>query len=311
MGNHSADVLCHHNRQSLHTTTDAMEICNSPQPSNAAGAEQNAVAWKEHNRVDQRLTALCDISNARCSQLKLHLGSGRAVTRRAYDLALPAIAPPEQQQVQEQIPESVLTALSPVQPTPAASPPVQETPTAALSLAKQHSIKSRKSSCGSAMEGVPERPWRSIGKHSHSSRFMTPGTAPMATPMEGILERFDQPSAAQHSLVQMSQGDSTPAGSSKHEAVLRLQLSPGDEAQLLQQHSPVQGLIEPQLYAAPHDPSSSLYRKGSRGFFGSLNTAPMLFDTPGRLSTSGLSCNSVKQRHCLGSCCSVLQIALS
>ena len=79
----------------------------------------------------------------------------------------------------------------------------------------------------------------------------------------------------------MSQQASTPVGHSKHEAVLRLQLSPGDEAQLLHKESPVQGLLEAQLDPAVQHPSSCAHQQGSLGFFGSLNTAPMLFDTPG------------------------------
>lgn len=100
--------------------------------------------------------------------------------------------------------------------------------------------------------------------------------------MEGIPERFDWPGTVRCSSVQGSQTDSTPVGFSKRQAVLRLQLSPGDEAQLLQDQSPVQGLLEPQSYPALQRSSGNAYRQGSLGFFGSLNTAPLLFDTPGK-----------------------------
>ena len=259
-----------------------MEAGSLPQQSVAEHAEQKPETANDQDRLCQQLNALRDISNARHDQLKLRIGSGRAITKRAFGLALINIAPAEQQQANAQTLEQSPAALEPAQQLPAASPSVQHTPAAHASLTQAQSIKSQKSSFGSAVEGVLERPWRSIGRKSLPSHFVAPGTALRATPMEGVLERFEQPGTSQQRHASTSQQASTPVGFSKCEAVLRLQLSPGDEAELLQKDSPVQGLLEPQLNPALQQPYSCVPQLGSLGFFGSLNTAPILYDTPGR-----------------------------
>lgn len=258
-----------------------METCSLPQQSVAEHAEQKPETDDDQDRLCQQLNALRDISNARHDQLRLRTGSGRTVTKRAFGLAIPEIAPAEQPQANAQTIEQS-PGLNPAQQLPAASSSVQHTPAAHASLAQAQSIKSQKSSFGSAVEGVLERPWRSIGRKSLPSRFAAPGTALRATPMEGVLERFEQPGTSQQRHASTSQQASTPVGFSKCEAVLRLQLSPGDEAELLQKDSPVQGLLEPQSDPALQQPSSCVPQLGNLGFFGSLNTAPILYDTPGR-----------------------------
>lgn len=248
----------------MHADICAQPVCTAP--------AQERPQVQEMDTLKQRLAALSDISNARRTELRLRGGSGRLVAKRAFDLAMPDLALIEQQQPVPQ-PSEQAAALSPDQQTPVPG---------TLSRVQAKSTKSRKSSFGSAVEGVLERPWRSIGRKSQASRFGTPGTALRGTPMEGVPERFDLANT-QHHVQQRGLPDqaSTPVGSGRCEAVLRLQLSPGDEAQLLQKDSPVQGLLEAQHDPAPEHQPNFAEQYGSLGFFGSLNSAPPIYDTPG------------------------------
>lgn len=176
------------------------------------------------------LDKLQDISNVRREQLQLHTGSGRTVTKRAFSLAMPP--------VQTQAPHAATCApahAATSTPQAAGSPPT-------ASHVSAHTRRSSRASFGSAMEGVPERPWRSMSKTPAASRLTTASSVFQFTPMAGAPERLD--AAAPHQSIrrqshagklrtpataQQSLANNTTAGSiSRPDTLLRLQLSPGE-----------------------------------------------------------------------------------
>ena len=164
----------------------------------------------------------------RREQLQLHTGSGRTVTKRAFSLAMPP--------VHTQEPHAATCT-----PQAAGSPQ-----TASHLLAR--TSRSSRASFGSAMEGVPERPWRSMAKTPAASRLTTASSMFQFTPMAGAPERLDgplphqsirrqsnasklrTPATAQQSL---AHNTSTPGSISRPDTLLRLHLSPGELSSLL------------------------------------------------------------------------------
>ena len=168
----------------------------------------------------------------RREQLQLHTGSGRTVTKRAFSLAMPP--------VQTQVPHAATCT-----PAHAAfcTPQAAGSPLAASRLSA-HISRSSRASLGSAMEGVPERPWRSMAKTPAASRLTTASSMFQFTPMAGAPERLDgplphqsirrqssagklrTPATAQQSLA--NNATSTPGSISRPDTLLRLHLSPGE-----------------------------------------------------------------------------------
>ena len=182
------------------------------------------------------LDKLQDISNVRRSQLQLHSGSGRTVTKRTCSLAIPPVQQTQQPQAVTQSP--VHTAFC--TPQAAGSPPT------ASRLAALTSQSSRPL-FGSAMEGVPERPWRSIAKTPATSRLTTTSSRFQFTPMAGAPERLDgavpQQSIRRQSIAgklrtpgtawqRPANKANTPVSISRPDTLLRLQLSPGELSSL-------------------------------------------------------------------------------
>ena len=177
------------------------------------------------------LDKLQDISNMRRSQLQLHTGSGRTVTKRTFSLAMSTVQTPEPQAATQTPAHTAFCT-----PQAAGSPPT-------ASRLSAHTSRSSRASFGSAMEGVPERPWRSIPKTPAASRRTAASSMFQYTPMEGVPERLDRPALQQSIRRQSNAGKlrtpatarqspakqaSTPVSISRPEAVLRLQLSPGE-----------------------------------------------------------------------------------
>lgn len=242
------------------------------------------------------LDMLQDISNMRRSQLQQRAGSGRTATKRIFGLALPPIQALPATQPVGQTPQQ--TALSTPQTAPAA---------VSVNRPSAHSNKNSRVSFGSAIEGILERPWRSITKTPAASITPASNSIWQYTPMEGVPERFELPHL-QHSIRRQSHSNRqrspastshrdgqkletpgsirqsgaqklwTPVSTARPEAVLRLHLSPGDEAQL-QEVSPVVGLLEPQHQ--PDEQVTGAEQYGSLGFFGSLCSAPPVTDAAG------------------------------
>ena len=172
----------------------------------------------------------------RRSQLQLHSGSGRTVIKRTFSLAMPP--------VQTQEPQAV--AQSPAHA--AFCTPQAAGGRSTASRLAAHTSRSSRASFGSAMEGVPERPWRSIAKTPAASRLTTASSRIQFTPMAGAPERLDGPAPQQSIRRQSTAGKlrtpgtarqspankaSTPVSISRPDTLLRLQLSPGELSNLL------------------------------------------------------------------------------
>ncbi|KAA6426545.1 MAG: hypothetical protein FRX49_03655 [Trebouxia sp. A1-2] len=229
------------------------------------------------------LDKLQDISNTRRSQLQQHAGSGRAVTKRTFGLALAPIQTVSEPQAASQTP--LQSALS---------TPQTAWPAASVNRMSAKSKKSSRASFGSAIEGILERPWRSISKTPAASRTPAPSSGWKYTPMEGVPERFEQP--CHQSVRWQSHGSKlkTPGstrqrqrqhlgslGSTARPDILsRLQPPAGDEAQL-QEVSPVVGLLEPQHQPDEQQQQTGAEQYGSLGFFGRLCSALPVTDTAG------------------------------
>ena len=167
----------------------------------------------------------------RRSQLQLHTGSGRAITNRAFSLAMPQVKMPPPPQAATQTPKQPAYAT----PCAASMPPSTRSLTA-------HASRNSRASVGSAMEGVPERPWRSIAKTPAMSRLTASTSIFQYTPVEGVPERIEWQAPKQQSIKRQStagrlrtpstaqkhaQQASPPASTSRPHAVLQLQHSPG------------------------------------------------------------------------------------
>ena len=169
------------------------------------------------------------------------------------------------------------------------------------------------------MEGVPERPWRSIGKTPQAAASPALSLALHQTPMEGVPERVEQPytavrrqsyngklrtpgSTGQTHGKQLRGSARTQQrasrlgidsnGTPRPETLLRLQLPAADEAQPLEE-SPVVGLLEPQQQPGDQQQqqqATGADQYGSLGFFGSLDTAPPVEDAAGKQSLMHLNC---------------------
>ena len=229
------------------------------------------------------LDKLQDISNTRRSQLQQHAGSGRTVTKRTLGLALRPIQIVSEPQAASQTP--LQSALS---------TPQTAWPAATINRMSAKSKTSSRASFGSAIEGILERPWRSISKTPAACRTPAPSSAWKHTPMEGVPERFEQ-LCQQQSIRRQSHGSklrtpgSTRQSQRQHlgslgstarpDTVSRLQPPAGDEAQL-QEVSPVVGLLEPQ-HQPDEQQQTGAEQYGSLGFFGSLCSAPPVTDAAG------------------------------
>lgn len=172
----------------------------------------------------------------RHEQLQLHTGSGRTVTKRAFSLAMPPIPTQE--------PHAATCA-----PAHAAfcTPQAAGSPLTASHLSA-HTSRSSRATFGSAMEGVPERPWRSMAKTPAASRLTTASSMFQFTPMAGAPERLDgavpqqsirrqsnagklrTPATAQQSRANST---STPGSISRPDTLLPLHLSPGELSSML------------------------------------------------------------------------------
>ncbi|KAL0026399.1 hypothetical protein WJX79_006459 [Trebouxia sp. C0005] len=131
------------------------------------------------------LDKLQDISNTHRSQLQQHAGSGRAVTKRTFGLALAPIQTVSEPQAASQTP--LQSALS---------TPQTAWPAASVNRMSAKSKKSSRASFGSAIEGILERPWRSISKTPAASRTPAPSSGWKYTPMED--EQQQQTGAEQY-----------------------------------------------------------------------------------------------------------------
>lgn len=182
-----------------------------------------------------QLDKLKDISNERHSRLQLHPGSGRTVTKRSFSLAMPPVQTPEPQTGTETAAREAFCT-----PQAAGSPPT-------ASWLSAHTSRSSRASFGSAMEGVPERPWRSIAKTPAASRLTAASSIFQYTPMEGVPERMEGPAPQQSIRRQSMTGRlrapaigrhspakqaNTPVSMSRPDTVLRLHLSPGEPPSL-------------------------------------------------------------------------------
>lgn len=171
----------------------------------------------------------------RRSQLQLHSGSGRTVTKRTFSLAVFPVQTQQSQAVSQSPAHKAFCT-----PQAAGGPPTG-------SRLAAHTSQSSRPSFGSAMEGVPERPWRSIAKTPAASRLTTPSSRFKFTPMAGAPERYDGPAPQQSIRRQSDAGKlrtpgtarqslakkaSTPVSSSRPETLLRLHLSPGELSSL-------------------------------------------------------------------------------
>ena len=198
----------------------------------------------------------------------------------------------------------------------AVTTPLAAASTANVSKASACSKAGTYSSYGTAMEGVLERPWRSIGKTPLPAASPALSLVLDGTPMEGVPERIEQPRfhstirrQSQHSRLrtpntaqttranstgrlsnlrhQCEQLVDTPDDRPRPEILQRLHLPAADEAQLMEE-SPVVGLLQPQQQPDPErqqqHQASGAGRYGSLGFFGSLNSAPPLADSSGALA---------------------------
>ncbi|KAL3142808.1 hypothetical protein ABBQ38_003107 [Trebouxia sp. C0009 RCD-2024] len=256
----------------------AMAQARQPEHVASAGKHSYSPAAQTHGA---QLDKLKDISNERHSRLQLHPGSGRTVTKRSFSLAMPPVQTPEPQTGTETAAREAFCT-----PQAAGSPPT-------ASWLSAHTSRSSRASFGSAMEGVPERPWRSIAKTPAASRLTAASSIFQYTPMEGVPERMEGPAPQQSIRRQSMTGRlrapaigrhspakqaNTPVSMSRPDTVLRLHLSPGDEAQL-QEVSPVVGLLEPQQQPEQQQQTAA-EQCGSMGFFGSLCSAPPV-NTPG------------------------------
>jgi len=202
-------------------------------------------------------------------------------------------------------------ALSPIQivpgPQAASQTPLQSAlstpqtawPAATVNRMSAKSKRSSRASFGSAIEGILERPWRSISKTPAACRTPAPSSAWKHTPMEGVPERFEQP-CHQQSIRRQSHGSKLktpgstrqshrqhlgPLGSTaRPDTLSRLQSPAGDEAQL-QEVSPVVGLLEPQQQPdeQQQQQQTGAEQYGSLGFFGSLCSAPPVTDAAGEV----------------------------
>ena len=173
----------------------------------------------------------------RRSQLQLHSGSGRPVTKRTFSLAMAPVQTQQPQVVTQSPAHSAFCT-----PQAAGGPPT-------ASRLAPHTSRSSRPSLGSAMEGVPERPWRSIAKTPAASRLTTPSSRFQFTPMAGAPERLDGPAPQQSIRRQSNAGKlrtpgtafarqspankaSTPVSISRPDTLLRLHLSPGELSSL-------------------------------------------------------------------------------
>lgn len=175
------------------------------------------------------------------------------VTIRTYSLAMPPVQRPQ--------PEAGADT-----PAHAAfcTPQAAGSPSTASRLSA-HTRQSSRASFGSAMEGVPERPWRSIARTPAANRLAAASSIFQYTPMEGVPERLEAPAPQQSIRRQSIAGKlrtpataqqspakqaSTPVSMSRPDTVLRLHLSPGELASLC---SPCLLLpIESQLFTGMH-----------------------------------------------------------
>lgn len=201
------------------------------------GTQCQSPAAQTHPRI--ALDKLQDISNLRRSQLQLNSGSGRTVTKRTFSLAMPPVQTQQPQAVTQSPAHTAFCT-----PQAAGCPPTANRLTA-------HTSQSSRASFGSAMEGVPERPWRSIAKTPAAPRLTTASSRFHFTPMAGAPERLDGPAPQQSITRQSTAGKlqtpgtaqqspaykqaSTPVSVSRPDTLLRLHLSPGEHA-----HSPCQ-----------------------------------------------------------------------
>lgn len=186
-------------------------------------------------RSSTLLDKLQDISNVRGSQLQLQSGSGRTVTKRTFSLAMPLVQTQEAQAVTQSPAHAAFC-----------TPQAASSPLTASRLAA-HTSRSSRASFGSAVEGVPERPWRSILKTPAASRLTAASSRFQFTPMAGAPERLDGPAPQQSIRRQSTAGKlqtpgtarkspankaSTPVSISRPDTLLRLQLSPGELSSL-------------------------------------------------------------------------------
>lgn len=178
-----------------------------------------------------QLDKLKDISNERHSRLQLHPGSGRTVTKRSFSLAMLPVQTPEPQTGTETAAREALCT-----PQAAGSPTT-------VNRLSTHISRSSRATFGSAMEGGPERPWRSIAKTPAASRLTAASSIFQYTPMEGVPERMEGPAPQQSIRRQSITGRlrapttgrhnpakqaNTPVSMSRPDTVLRLHLSPGE-----------------------------------------------------------------------------------
>ena len=245
--------------------------------------------------AESLLGRLQDISNVRHSQLQQRAGSGRGVTKRTFGLALPPVHILPDPMLVSQAPEA--TALL----TPQTAPSV-----ATGNRASGRSKRSSRSSFGSAMEGILERPWRSVSKTPAPVGLAAPSPAFSFTPIEGVPERFEPPYPQQSTGRQRysnklhtpsstrrrhAQKLQTPMAKTVQEAVLRLQSMSRDEVEP-QEVSPVVGLLqrdEQQQQPPDEQQATGAEQYGSLGFFGSLCCAPPVTDAAGVLPTAWLA----------------------
>ncbi len=219
----------------------------------------------------------------RRSQVQQRAGSGRAVTKRAFGLALtPVQILPEPKPASQNLLQT------------AHSTPQAATPASSVHRLPAQSNRSSRASFGSAIEVILERPWRSISKTPAPARSTAPRSAFKYTPMEGVPERFEQPHL-HLAIRRQSHGNKlrtpgsirqchaqklgSPVSTARPDVSLRLQSPSDDEAQL-QEVSPVVGLMEPQYQPDEQRPTGA-EQYGSLGFFGSLCSAPPVTDAAG------------------------------
>ena len=273
-------------------------------PSSAQSpAVRQAEGPANSNSTDAVLHMLQDISNKRFSQLAQHAGSGRNITKRKFEVILPMVQLPPP-------PESETKSAAMTPHHAALATPQATLSAATVSRASAYSKASNALSCGTAMEGVPERPWRSIGKTPQTTASPALSLALSQTPMEGVLERVEQPNSAvrrqSYNGRLRTPGSTGKAhgkqlrgsartqqrasrlgidsnGTPRPETLLRLQLPAADEAQPLEE-SPVVGLLETQQQPGDQQQqqATGADQYGSLGFFGSLNTAPPVEDAAGK-----------------------------
>ena len=192
--------------------------------------QSQSPAAQTHRRI--ALDKLQDISNLRRSQLQLNSGSGRTVTKRTFSLAMPPVQTQQPQAVTQSPAHTAFCT-----PQAAGCPPTASRLTA-------HTSRSSRTSFGSAMEGVPERPWRSIAKTPAAPRLTTASSRFQFSPMAGAPERLDGPVPQQSirtagklrtpgtARPSPANKASTPVSISRPDTLLRLHLSPGELSSL-------------------------------------------------------------------------------